>query len=54
MKFRLVTSLLLVAVLATLYLWLGEPGTQSADAAPAAVPSPDPSPPPELGRIKIF
>lgn len=54
MKFRLVTSLLLAAVLAVLYLWLGEPDAQSADSAPAAVPSPDTGPPPGLGRIKIF
>jgi multidrug resistance efflux pump len=54
MKFRLVTSLLLAAVLATLYLWLGEPDAQSTDSAPAAAPSTDPGAPPGLGRIKIF
>jgi hypothetical protein len=48
MKYRLVTSLLLVAVLSALYLWLASTDTPPAD------PIPDRDTTPSLGRIQIF
>lgn len=54
MKFRLVTSLLLVAVLAALYLWLAGADAQPAEPIPAQAPTTDQGTPPGLGRIKIF
>lgn len=56
MKFRLVASLLLVAVLAALYLWLAGPDAQRPEptSAPAPATATDQDTTPGLGRIKIF
>ena len=64
MKFRLVTSLLLILVLTGLYLWWVQTGgdgslagSQAGSAAPAVTTTP---PPPTddrasaLGRVRIF
>jgi hypothetical protein len=52
MKFRLVTSLLLIAVLTALYLWLVRPDEPAAE--PATITTTDPATTPGLGRIRIF
>ena len=52
MKFRLVTSLVLMAVLVALYLWQTGTDTQPPDSTSA--PTTDQGTPQGLGRIKIF
>ena len=55
MKFRVITSLLLAAVLVALYLWQAGTDTQPpTPTTPAPTPTTDPGTTPGLGRIKIF
>jgi hypothetical protein len=54
MKFRVITSLLLAAVLVALYLWQTDSDTQQPAPISAPAPTTDQGTPPGLGRLKIF
>ena len=56
MKFRLFTSLLLMAVLVALYLWFVRPADEPNPSTGSATsaPTPEDSPAPGLGRLRIF
>ncbi|MEY2874637.1 MAG: hypothetical protein RLZZ373_2008 [Pseudomonadota bacterium] len=53
MNYRLLTSLLLMAVLVGLYLWWSPPEEPATAPAPAASQGSGPEPGP-LGKLKIF
>ncbi len=54
MKFRVITSLLLAAVLVALYLWQTGTDPQPPDSTSAPAPTPDQGTTQGLGRVKIF
>lgn len=54
MKFRLVTSLLLMAVLVALYLWFVRPAEEPASSPGGSASVPAPEHNPGLGRLRVF
>lgn len=54
MKFRLFTSLVLMAVLVALYLWFVRPADEPNPSPGGSVSVPAPEDNPGLGRLRVF